>query len=94
MCGLEFYTPGKGWRQAHMQGRWAILRLMIECGAVEILVRSEIWIHRPQHCVTSSEQYDAAASSGQGSLIIHLKKDMLVAAKQAVGRCEYLSSLS
>jgi hypothetical protein len=40
MCGLEFYTPGKGWRQAHMQGRWAILRLMIECGAVEILVRA------------------------------------------------------
>lgn len=53
MCGLEFYTPGKGWRQAHMQGRWAILRLMIECGAVEILVRSGIWIHCPQHSVTT-----------------------------------------
>ena len=42
MCGLEFYTPGKGWRQAHMQGRWAILRLMIECGAVDILVRAGV----------------------------------------------------
>jgi hypothetical protein len=40
MCGLEFYTPGKGWRQAHMQGRWAILRLMIECGAVDVVVRA------------------------------------------------------
>ena len=42
MCGLEFYTPGTGWRQAHMQGRWAILRLMIECGAVDILVRARV----------------------------------------------------
>jgi dipeptidyl-peptidase-3 len=42
MCGLEFYTPGKGWRQAHMQGRWAILRLMIECGAVDIIVRADV----------------------------------------------------
>jgi hypothetical protein len=36
--------------------------------------------------VTLLSQYDAAASSGQGSLLIHLKKDMLGAAKQAVGR--------
>jgi hypothetical protein len=45
MCGLEFYSPGKGWRQAHMQGRWAILRLMIECGAVDIIVRARIGCH-------------------------------------------------
>jgi hypothetical protein len=44
MCGLEFYTPGKGWRQAHMQGRWAILRLMIECGAVDIHVRARVLV--------------------------------------------------
>ena len=44
--------------------------------------------------VSRPEQYDATASSGQGSLIIHLKKDMLVAAKQAVGRCDCLLSLS
>ena len=42
MCGLEFYTPGTGWRQAHMQGRWAILRLMIECGSVDIIVRADV----------------------------------------------------
>jgi hypothetical protein len=70
-----------------MQGRWAILRLMIECGAAEIFVSANnagagLMIH--WRCAA---QYDAGASSGQGSLLIHLKKDMLLAAKHA-GRCE------
>jgi hypothetical protein len=69
-----------------MQGRWAILRLMIESGAVDIHVRARVLVR----CLRSIEtvwKYDAAASSGQGSLLIHLKKDMLVVAKEAVGRC-------
>eukprot|EP00127_Corallochytrium_limacisporum_P000695 Clim_evm14s23 gene=Clim_evmTU14s23 len=33
LCGLEFYTPATGeWRQAHMQARFCILRVMLEEG--------------------------------------------------------------
>jgi dipeptidyl-peptidase-3 len=33
LTGLEFYTPEtKGWRQAHMQARYVILRLLLEAG--------------------------------------------------------------
>jgi dipeptidyl-peptidase-3 len=33
LVGLEFYTPAtKGWRQAHMQARYVILRVLLEAG--------------------------------------------------------------
>jgi len=34
LLGLEFYTPETGgWRQAHMQARYVIMRVMLEAGA-------------------------------------------------------------
>ena len=33
LTGLEFFTPEtNGWRQAHMQARYVILRVMLEAG--------------------------------------------------------------
>lgn len=43
LAGLEFYTPEtKAWRQAHMQARYVILRVMLEAGEGFVrIVRSE-----------------------------------------------------
>jgi len=38
LTGLEFYTPEtKGWRQAHMQARYVILRVLLEAGDGKLL---------------------------------------------------------
>ena len=38
LTGLEFYTPAtKEWRQAHMQARYVILRLLLEAGDGKLL---------------------------------------------------------
>ncbi|KYR01753.1 dipeptidyl-peptidase III [Tieghemostelium lacteum] len=37
LTALEFYTPeNKKWRQAHMQGRFAILQIFLKCGVLTL----------------------------------------------------------
>mmetsp|Transcript_6724 Transcript_6724/g.41073 ORF Transcript_6724/g.41073 Transcript_6724/m.41073 type:complete len:722 (-) Transcript_6724:2944-5109(-) len=47
LVGLEFYTPETGrWRQAHMQARYVILRVMLEAGEGFVNVQK---IERAEH---------------------------------------------
>ena len=40
LVGLEFYTPEtNGWRQAHMQARYVILRVLLEAGQGLVEIR-------------------------------------------------------
>ncbi|EGC29783.1 hypothetical protein DICPUDRAFT_58624 [Dictyostelium purpureum] len=42
ICALEFYTPElKKWRQAHMQGRFAILQVFLRSGLVKLEVTDD-----------------------------------------------------
>jgi len=42
LLGLEFYTPSSGtWRQAHMQARYVILRVLLEAGGGLVSIQGE-----------------------------------------------------
>eukprot|EP00963_Diacronema_lutheri_P008993 scaffold786_cov329-Pavlova_lutheri.AAC.17 len=71
IVGLEFYTPETGrWRQAHMQARYVILRVMLEAGEGFVNVK----------------KIDRAEQDGKPDILLTLDKDQIyTTGKKCIG---------
>ncbi|KAK9815829.1 hypothetical protein WJX72_010388 [[Myrmecia] bisecta] len=87
LCALEFYTPEtKTWRQAHMQARYAILRVLLEASAKDESPGPRLLEIRPTTSKDASGQ-DAA------NLEVHLDKSKIrTVGMSAIG--EFLGRLN
>ena len=77
LAGLEFYTPEtKSWRQAHMQARYVILRVLLEAGDGLVSLESGVADDDGKPDVTVRVARDKVATVGRkavGSFLLQLQ---------------------
>lgn len=69
VLALQYYTPQKGWGQAHMQARYCILQVLLEAG------QGFVTIHRG----------DGDQSSGNGSFVNLNSEQIMTVGQTAIG---------